>query len=158
MHGPTPASIPGGQVLTTQGLVAMMQSRQQPYLLFDVLGGPETIPGSMPAAWAASGGRLDDPVQQKLGEYLRQGTRGSRDVRLVFYCQSVQCWMSYNASLRAIRLGYPNVLWYRGGIEAWKAAGLPAQPASSGNPGNPGGVQRPLSYPEPGPPRSTGRP
>ena len=35
--------------------------------------------------------------------------------------------MSYNASLRAIALGYTNVLWYRGGIEAWKQAGLPVQ-------------------------------
>jgi hypothetical protein len=33
--------------------------------------------------------------------------------------------MSYNAALRAINLGYKNVLWYRGGIEAWQRAGLP---------------------------------
>jgi hypothetical protein len=35
--------------------------------------------------------------------------------------------MSYNAALRAINAGYTNVLWYRGGIEAWKMAGLPTQ-------------------------------
>ena len=39
--------------------------------------------------------------------------------------------MSYNASLRAINLGYTNVLWYRGGIEAWKQAGLPVQSSGS---------------------------
>ena len=50
--------------------------------------------------------------------------------------------MSYNASLRAIRLRYSNVRWYRGGIEAWKAARLPAQPT------NRGGVQPPQPYPE----------
>ncbi len=38
---------------------------------------------------------------------------------------SRECWVSYNAALRAINAGYTNVLWYRGGIEAWKAAGLP---------------------------------
>ncbi len=48
---------------------------------------------------------------------------------IVLYCLSPECWMSYNASLRAINLGYTNVLWYRGGIESWKKAGLPVQTA-----------------------------
>lgn len=42
--------------------------------------------------------------------------------------------MSYNAALRAINLGYRNVLWYRGGIEAWQAAGQPLQPSGMGSP------------------------
>ena len=29
---------------------------------------------------------------------------------------------SYNAALRAMQLGYRNVLWYRGGLSAWIAA------------------------------------
>ena len=57
--------------------------------------------------------------------------RGTRFTRA--YCQGTYCWMSYNAALRAINLGYTNVLWYRGGIEAWKQAGLPTAPA--GGPG-----------------------
>src|SRR5262249_16667725 len=48
-----------------------------------------------------------------------------RDTPLVFFCHSSKCWLSYNAALRAIGAGYTNVLWYRGGIAAWKAAGLP---------------------------------
>jgi rhodanese-related sulfurtransferase len=32
--------------------------------------------------------------------------------------------MSYNAALRAVNLGYTQVFWYRGGIEAWQLAGL----------------------------------
>jgi len=35
--------------------------------------------------------------------------------------------MSYNAAVRASRMGYSQVLWYRGGIEAWKAAGQRVQ-------------------------------
>ena len=31
--------------------------------------------------------------------------------------------LAYNASLRAVKLGYSNVLWYRGGHEAWRLAG-----------------------------------
>jgi len=123
MHGPTPASIPGGQVITTKGLVALLADPSLGALVFDILGGPEAIPGSQPAVPAAQPGSFNDQTQQEFGNYLRQVTGGRQDRPLVFYCLSMQCWMSYNASLRAINMGHQNVLWYRGGIEAWKAAG-----------------------------------
>ena len=126
MHGPTPASIPGGQIITTQALIDLRRT-QPKVLVFDVLGGPEALPGALGAVPAHQAGSFDDAVQREFGQYLQQVTQGSKDVPLVFYCQSVQCWMSYNAALRASRLGYTRVLWYRGGIEAWKSAGQPVQ-------------------------------
>ncbi|HMO48121.1 MAG TPA: rhodanese-like domain-containing protein [Rubrivivax sp.] len=132
MHAPTPASIPGGQVVTTAGLVALLQGRQAPYLVFDVLGGPETLPGAVAAVWMSQPGSFDDATQRQAGQLLGQLTQGRKDVVLVFYCLSRECWMSYNAALRALRAGYTNVLWYRGGIEAWKQAGLPTAPAQQG--------------------------
>lgn len=133
MHGPTPASIPGGQVITTKGLAALVQERQAPHVLFDVLGGPQMLPGAVPASWAAQGGSFRDQVQQQFGQMLQQATQGRKDMPVVFYCQSTQCWMSYNAALRAINLGYSNVLWYRGGIEAWQMAGLPLGGGAQGH-------------------------
>ena len=65
-----------------------------------------------------------DVERQDFGRILQQATRGNKQTPLVLYCLSNHCWMSYNAALRAIQLGYTNVLWYRGGIEAWQAAGL----------------------------------
>ena len=132
MHGPTPASIPGGQVITTKGLATLVQGRQVPYILFDVLGQPEMLPDAVPAAWLAQPGSFIDPVQQQVDQMLGQQTQGRKEVALVFYCLSRECWMSYNAALRAINAGYTNVLWYRGGIEAWKLAGLPTQQGQQG--------------------------
>ena len=131
MHAPTPNAIPGGQVITTPGLVALLQMPQVHALVFDVLGGPETLPNAIPAVAASQGGSLQDGTEQGFGQYLQQVTQGRRDTPLVFYCLSPHCWMSYNASLRAINLGYTNVLWYRGGIEAWKQAGERTQAAQS---------------------------
>ncbi|MFT3791295.1 MAG: rhodanese-like domain-containing protein [Rudaea sp.] len=127
MHAPTPNSIPGGQVITTPGLLALMQVRQVHALIFDVLGGQETLPGAIYAAPASQAGNFQDQTQQQFGQFLQQQTQGHRDVPLVFYCLSSHCWMSYNASLRAINLGYTNVFWYRGGIEAWQHAGQSTQ-------------------------------
>jgi PQQ-dependent catabolism-associated CXXCW motif protein len=62
-------------------------------------------------------------VQARLAQTLKAMTKGDRKRPLVFLCQGPQCWLSYNAALRAVRLGYETVYWYRGGIEAWIAAG-----------------------------------
>jgi len=129
MHAPTPNTIPGGQVITTPGLVSLLAGNQVRAFVFDILGGPEVIPGAIPAVPAAQGGSFSDRTQQEFGQFLGQTTRGNKEAPLVFYCLSNHCWMSYNASLRAINMGYTNVLWYRGGIEAWKAAGQQVQPA-----------------------------
>ncbi len=132
MHGRTPASIPGGQIITTKGVVELVQSQQTPYLLFDVLGSGETLPGAIPAVQASSPGHFQDQTQQMFGQFLQQATQGNQEVPLIFYCASIECWMSYNAALRAINLGYRNVLWYRGGLAAWKQAGGPTMQGGQG--------------------------
>ena len=124
-HGPTPTTIPGGLVISTEALYTTMQQNPGQLLIFDVLGGPQGLPGAQNALPASQGGTFDDQTQREFGQYLQSVTGGNQSVPLVFYCQNVQCWMSYNAALRAINMGYKQVLWYRGGIEAWSKAGLP---------------------------------
>lgn len=127
MHGPTPTTIPGGLVISTEALWTTLQQNQGGIAIFDVLGGQEILPGAYAASPAAAPGSFNDQTQQEFGQFLTQVTGGNKQVPLLFYCQSPQCWMSYNASLRAINMGYTQVLWYRGGIEAWKKAGLPTE-------------------------------
>ena len=145
MHGPTPNQIPGGQVITTKGLLPLIQGGAGvPVLVLDVLGNPQMqLPNAAPAVFAAQPGDFNDTVQQQFGQMLMQLTQGNKQVPIVTYCQGPQCWMSYNAALRAIALGYRNVLWYRGGLEAWQQAmsqmaGVGGQPPQMGPQQNPG--------------------
>lgn len=132
LHGPTPASIPGAKLVSTRELVALLDGGASPRaLVFDVLGGTERLPDALNAVPAHQAGSFDDEPQRQFGAFLKQVTQGRSDVPLVFYCGGMQCWMSYNAALRAARLGYRQVLWYRGGLEAWKAAGRPVQTAQT---------------------------
>lgn len=124
-HGPTPTSIPGGKVISTQELAMNMTRNPQGMAVFDILGGAETLPTATFATPAAEPGAFNDQVQQNFAQYLQKVTAGNKAKPVVMYCLNPHCWMSYNAALRAINMGYTNVLWYRGGIEAWKAAGLP---------------------------------
>ncbi len=127
LHGPTPTQIPGGQVITTQALAQLVQNKQSGALLLHVYGPSPTLPDAKLAGPASLGGSFDDTTQQEFGQYLQQITGGDKSRTLVTYCEGVQCWMSYNAALRAINMGYKNVRWYRGGMEAWRQAGLPFQ-------------------------------
>jgi PQQ-dependent catabolism-associated CXXCW motif protein len=128
MHAPTPTTIPGGLVISTEALNGLYENSRGRFMVFDVLGGRTGLPDAQNALPASNAGSFDDQTQREFGNYLQQVTAGDKKVPLVFYCQSVECWMSYNAALRAIRLGYTQVLWYRGGIEAWEQAKLPTQP------------------------------
>ncbi|NOX93804.1 MAG: sulfurtransferase [Alphaproteobacteria bacterium] len=127
MHGPTPTTIPGGLVITTEALWMTLQQNQNSIAIFDVLGGQQILPGAIAAVPASAPGSFNDQTQQEFGQFLQQVTGGNKQTPVLFYCQSPQCWMSYNAALRAINMGYTQVLWYRGGIEAWQMAGLPTQ-------------------------------
>ena len=126
-HAPTPINIPGGRVVTTVWLSQAWQSGSKPVLI-NVLTGRSVraIPGS---AWLSGGGEgisIDDLTQDRMSQHLAALTGGNKAALIVFYCLSAECWLSYNATLRALRLGYANAMWYRGGVDAWTAARLPA--------------------------------
>ena len=127
MHGDTPTTIPGGRVIGTQALSASMRIRQNSVYVFHVLGQGPMLPGAVFAAQASNPGSFGDQTQAQMTQYLQQLTRGNPNAMLVFYCSGPKCWMSYNAALRAINAGYRNVRWYRGGLQAWRMAGLPLQ-------------------------------
>ena len=129
---PTPIEIPGAAVVDTQSLRALLASADAP-LLIDVLSaeGRLSLPGSLWISGAGRGSNFFDPVQVAFGDALARITQGNKDRMMVFFCASVQCWLSYNAALRASVLGYTRVLWYRGGIESWRAAMLALEPLQS---------------------------
>jgi PQQ-dependent catabolism-associated CXXCW motif protein len=122
---PTPLEIPGARIIATAELRQLVQAplEKRP-LLFDVIGdGHLSLPGAIWLPGAGRGTSFDDEIQARLAKTLEQATRGDRSRMLVFFCAGPRCWLSYNAALRAARLGYSGVRWYRGGIEAWGAGG-----------------------------------
>lgn len=124
LSAPTPREVPGASTIRTSQLRESMRTEPKP-LLFDVLGGEthHSLPGAIWLPGAGRGESMQDAVQDQLARTLGAATKGDRRRPLVFFCQGPQCWLSYNAALRAVALGYSAVYWYRGGIEAWLAAG-----------------------------------
>ena len=128
MHAPTPTSLPGAAVVSTQGLTEAIESGMD-LVLIDVLGGDYSLPDALMAPALANSGHFRDRLQQQAGQWLQQVTGGETDMPIVLYCSDPMCWLSYNATLRTVAAGYTNVYWYRGGLQAWQMAGLRLVPA-----------------------------
>ena len=132
-HGPTPLEIPGARVVQTRQLQAMLAGPEAP-ILIDVLSEPGhlTLAGAVWIAGAGRGANLVDPAQSALAKALEELSGGDKSRPMAFFCASAQCWLSYNAALRAVAAGYDKVYWYRGGVESWTAAGLPTARTARG--------------------------
>ena len=128
-HAPTPLTIPGGRTVSTIELQSMRTGGSPPYLI-DVLGGQghRTIRG---AFWlrGAGAGDLSADESRRFVDAVAKFAAGDKSRPIVFFCADRECWLSYNAALRAIAAGYTNVMWYRGGIAAWLHAGFPLSQA-----------------------------
>jgi PQQ-dependent catabolism-associated CXXCW motif protein len=119
-HSPTPLQIPGGKVVTTGELKALLDQTPRPYVI-DVLGGGihTTLAG---AFWmiGAGAGDMNRDEEARFAKAIAAFAGGDKSRPMVFFCVDSECWLSYNAALRAIALGYTNVMWYRGGIASWR--------------------------------------
>jgi rhodanese-related sulfurtransferase len=125
LDSPTPAALPGGGVVRTRDLLGMLGGAGRPVLIDVRADRSPTLPDAVRRDWAGEGGTFIDQIQTRLGDDLVRLTDNDSARRLVFFSSGPESWRAYNAALRAIRLGYRDVLWYRGGFDAWTTAKLP---------------------------------
>ena len=137
MQGAVPATIAGGEVVSTDELITMVGDEMA--VLVDVAPAPHkpdniaadawippphrSIPGS---AWlpGVGAGELSPATNGWFRARLATLTDSDLARPLVFYCHP-NCWGSWNAAKRAILYGYTDVHWYEEGIEGWQDAGQP---------------------------------
>lgn len=135
---PTPATVEGRQSLGTDEAHRLWQDHAAVFI--DVLPAARR-PDGLPAGsvWAPKP-RLDIPgstwlpdvgrgsLSPALEAWFRAGleriTSGDKAAPLVFYCLA-DCWMSWNATKRALRWGYTGARWYEAGTDGWDEAGFP---------------------------------
>lgn len=118
----TPTTVPGGKTVTTDELKAMLASDSKPVVI-DALGSSVMIEGAQGLGAGIGEQRILGKDREMFPKALEKMTGGDKAKAIVFYCRSNSCWHSYNATLHAVAAGYTNVLWYRGGIDAWQASG-----------------------------------
>jgi PQQ-dependent catabolism-associated CXXCW motif protein len=136
-----PAGVADARVITSAAELGSLIAETSP-ALFDVYPAPnrsaqlpkdvlwiepsrETLPN---AVWLANVGMGPVPTQLEalLAATLASATGGDKSFPVVFFCEP-RCWHSWNATKRAVLLGYENVHWYKGGVEGWRLAGFPLE-------------------------------
>lgn len=131
---PTPRTLPGVTTLDTaqlrwrlwRGSITLIDMRGWEDGPAQKLLSMQTIPNAYFVDW---GGTEDGAEREAV--LLRNFARVMHTIEpdktkpVCAFCWGPDCWMSINGALRLQALGYTDVHWYRGGIEAWTQAGLP---------------------------------
>ena len=119
----TPTTAPGAGVIRTADLLTLL--RQQKPLVLDVNGWGKSIPGAIALRGAGIGGTTSDSFQARLDRKMQELAHGDRSMPVVTMAWNADRFSGRNLALRLTALGYTNVIWYRGGREAWEVASLP---------------------------------
>jgi quinoprotein dehydrogenase-associated probable ABC transporter substrate-binding protein/PQQ-dependent catabolism-associated CXXCW motif protein len=132
---PTPATVRGAETVTAEQVARMAE---QGVVMLDVLPSPPKPEGlaagtqwipkphlSLPGAhWLPNVGygALSAEQENYFRSSLERLTGGDRTKPVVIFCKP-DCWMSWNASKRAVEWGYTGVKWFRDGLGGWQDAG-----------------------------------
>jgi adenylate cyclase len=130
--GLTPIGAPGVSTIKTSELRALIgdgvggASAELPLLLSINCSNclRDTIPGTTFVPGTYRDGVLDDAKRQALKVLVDRLLHGDRTRRVITYSWNPVFWDARNLAIELVALGYPNVSWYRGGLEAWDVAGL----------------------------------
>lgn len=126
----TPLEVPSLKTWSTRELAAALRSGTALQVL-DVSHAARTLPAaqSLPFGGLALTDPARDSALEKRIVGLTQLLAPQLDVPVVVLTSGREDWRAINAAVRLARNGYPNVGWYRGGLKAWREAGLPTVPA-----------------------------
>jgi tetratricopeptide (TPR) repeat protein len=122
LWSPTPMAIPGGRMVRTPEVIDILATRK-PLVLATTSDTP-TIPGAIYINGPETG-NLQDTLQDNLKRMMQELSQGDLHRPIIVFASNINRWTSRNLALRLIALGYTDVLWYRGGWEAWEASGQP---------------------------------
>ncbi len=120
----TPESLPGTTVVTAEKAKAMVESG---VLIVDTRVANEYVEQHIKGA-------VNIPYKEKSAKSVNfDASQDSFDLSklpadkntpVILYCNAGECWKSYKSSVVAVKAGYKNIYWLRGGIPEWKVKGF----------------------------------
>lgn len=120
-----PGELEGIKTYSTQELASATKAPQRPRLI-DVSSFGDALPSAVSlfnGGLAFAETAKDAPYEARFAGLLALLAK-DKEAPLIFYSAG-RDWLGANAALRAKKLGYGKVGWYRGGLASWKAASLP---------------------------------
>lgn len=124
MLNTTPTSLPGAKVITAVEARDLMAKGIPIYdVRSDEAHKKGYVPGSILVPYdEASAKEVDfDPADDK---FSLNRLPKDKNAPLIMFCDGSVCWKSYKSTVMAIKAGWKNIYWFRGGFPEWKEAGF----------------------------------
>lgn len=121
----TPEVLPGVRIVTAPEVrklvadgVPLFDVRPSNHRQSGLIEGAKSVPYVMNSAKDID---ADDSVDRFDLSQLPQDKKAP----IIVHCNGGECWYSYKAARYLLKRGYQNVMWFRGGVPEWRAAGYP---------------------------------
>lgn len=120
----TPSKLTGGKLITAAEAKQLVASKGAQF--FDTRSAVNYGKGRVPGATTASYKEKSEPVPEfdaSKDEFDLTKLPADKNARIVFYSDGPTGWKSYKAAVTAVKAGYRNVMYMRGGFTEWEAGG-----------------------------------
>ena len=124
----TPTSIQGAKVITSAEAKTLLDGKAATFV--DTRAVVNFGKGHVPGAIAASYKEKSEKVANfdPSGDSLDMSKLpADKSKAVVFYSDGPSGWKSYKATVLAVKSGYTNAHYFRGGMTEWEAKGLPVE-------------------------------
>lgn len=124
----TPKTLAGAKVITAAEGKALVASKGAVFV--DTRSAVNFGKGRVPGAKTASYKEKSDAVatfDASQDAFDFDKLPADKNAKIVFYSDGPQGWKSYKAAVLSVKNGYKNVMYMRGGMAEWEAAGNPVE-------------------------------
>jgi rhodanese-related sulfurtransferase len=124
----TPTTLKGGKVITVDEAAAMSKGKGAVFVDTRSLinFGKGHIPAAVSAAYKEKSEKVEN-FNAADDSFDFAKIPSDKATKIVFYSDGPTGWKSYKAAVLAIKQGYSNVSYFRGGFNDWSAKGLPVE-------------------------------
>lgn len=120
----TPRALPGATVVDAKAVAQLMQEGAT---YVDTRTEAEFkaahVPGAVLVPYVEKSAK-DADFDAKLDKFEVAKLGTDKNAKLVLACNGPECWKSFKAAHAAVRSGYTQVYWFRGGFPEWRSSGM----------------------------------
>ena len=117
-EGQAPDNIPGTTKVSAEDIIDLFDTHDN-LVIIDARKTSDRDPGYIPGSIGLPN---YETTPAKLKEYIP-----TLETPVVFYCNGVKCGRSVESAKMALKEGYKNIYWFRGGWDEWSEKGLPVE-------------------------------
>ncbi|MFP5381879.1 MAG: rhodanese-like domain-containing protein [Gammaproteobacteria bacterium] len=124
MLNTTPTSLPGGKLINAAEARDLIAKGVPVYdVREDEVYNAGYVPGAIHVAYKEGSAKEVgfDPADD---QFSLNRLPKDKNAPFIMYCDGTICWKSYKSAVMAIKAGWKNVYWFRGGFPEWKDAGF----------------------------------